>query len=235
MTTPDWSLPFELMCDASDYAIGAVLGQRKDKLPHVIYYASRTLNDGQLNYSTTKKEMLAVVFALDKFRSYLICSKVIIYTDHAALRYLMSKKDAKPRLIRWVLLFQEFDLEIRDKKGSENVVADHLSRLIQDGEVESTVPLNETFPDEHSFVAQHGKVPWFADFVNYLASGVIPNDMSFQQKKKFLSMVKHYFWDDPYLYKHCPDQVIRRCVPEDEQISILNHCHSLACGGHFGA
>ncbi|CAN6713111.1 unnamed protein product [Malus baccata var. baccata] len=235
MTTPDWSLPFELMCDASDYAIGAVLGQRKDKLPHVIYYASRTLNDAQLNYSTTEKEMLAVVFALDKFRSYLICSKVIIYTDHAALRYLMSKKDAKPRLIRWVLLFQEFELEIRDKKGSENVVADHLSRLIQDGEAESTVPLNETFPDEHLFAAQHGKVPWFADFVNYLASDVIPNDMSFQQKKKFLSMVKHYFWDDPYLYKHCPDQVIRRCVLKDEQISILNHCHSLACGGHFGA
>ena len=101
---PDWSLPFELMCDASDYAIGAVLGQRVDKVPHAIYYASRTLNDAQLNYSTTEKELLAVIFALDKFRSYLIGTKVIIFTDHAALRYLLTEKDSKPRLIRWILL-----------------------------------------------------------------------------------------------------------------------------------
>ncbi|CAN6704234.1 unnamed protein product [Malus baccata var. baccata] len=142
---PDWSIPFELMCDASDYALGAVLGQRKDKQPHVIYYASRTLNDAQLNYSTTEKELLAVVFALDKFRSYLLGTKVIIYTDHAALKYLLTKKEAKSRLIRWMLLLQEFDLEIRDKKGSENVVADHLSRLVHEEEV---VPIPETFPDE---------------------------------------------------------------------------------------
>ncbi|CAN6695200.1 unnamed protein product [Malus baccata var. baccata] len=144
---PDWSLPFELMCDASDYALGAVLGQRKDKQPHVIYYASRTLNDAQLNYSTMEKELLAVVFALDKFRSYLIGTKVIVYTDHAALKYLLTKKEAKPRLIRWMLHFQEFDIEIRDKKGSENVVADHLSRMVHE-EHEHNVPILETFLDE---------------------------------------------------------------------------------------
>ncbi|CAN6723552.1 unnamed protein product [Malus baccata var. baccata] len=167
---PNWSIPFQLMCDASDYALGAVLGQRKDKQPHVIYYASWTLNDAQLNYSTTEKELLAVVFALDKFRSYLLGTKVIIYTDHAALKYLLTKKEAKPRLIRWMLLLQEFDIEIRDKKGSENVVADHLSRLVHEEEV---VPIPETFPDEQ-LMSIEVSMPWYADLVNYLASKVIP-------------------------------------------------------------
>ncbi|XP_034213009.1 uncharacterized protein LOC117625579 [Prunus dulcis] len=232
---PDWSLPFELMCDASDYAIGAVLGQRVNKLPHVIYYASRTLNDAQLNYSTTEKELLAVVFALEKFRSYLVGSKVIVYSDHAALRFLLTKKDAKPRLIRWILLLQEFDLEIRDKKGSENVVADHLSRLVDENHGDGQIlPLNESFPDEQLFVIQD-KEPWYADFVNYLASGVIRDDLTFQERKKFFSMVKHYMWDEPYLFKYCPDQIIQRCVPESEQQSILTFSHALACGGHFSA
>ncbi|CAL9012099.1 unnamed protein product, partial [Prunus brigantina] len=229
---PDWSLPFELMCDASDYAIGAVLGQRVNKLAHVIYYASRTLNDAQLNYSTTEKELLAVVFALEKFRSYLVGSKVIVYSDHAALRFLLTKKDAKPRLIRWILLLQEFDLEIRDKKGSENVVADHLSRLVDENHGDGKIlPLNESFPDEQLFVIQD-KEPWYADFVNYLASGVIRDDLTFQERKKFFSMVKHYMWDEPYLFKYCPDQIIRRCVPESEQQSILTFSHALACGAY---
>ncbi|CAN6579362.1 unnamed protein product [Malus baccata var. baccata] len=151
ITPPDWSIPYELMCDASDYALGAVLGQRKNKQPHVIYYASRTLNDAQLNYSTTEKELLAVVFALDKFRSYLIGTKVIVFTDHAALKYLFTKKEAKPRLIRWMLLLQEFDIEIKDKKGSDNVVADHLSRLVRE---EEDLPISETFPDEQLLSVQ---------------------------------------------------------------------------------
>ncbi|CAN0898822.1 Retrovirus-related Pol polyprotein from transposon 17.6 [Linum grandiflorum] len=115
MLPPDWTLPFELMCDASDFAVGAVLGQKKDGKLHAIYYASKLLNDAQLNYTTTEKELLAVVYAFDKFRSYLMGSNTIVYTDHSAIKYLLSKKDAKPRLLRWVLLLQEFDLEIRDK------------------------------------------------------------------------------------------------------------------------
>ncbi|XP_062080347.1 uncharacterized protein LOC133785106 [Humulus lupulus] len=159
--TPNWDLPFELMCDASDYAVGAVLGQRVDK--------------------------------------------VVVYTDHSAIKYLMTKKDSKPRLIRWILLLQEFDVEIKDKKGTENLVADHLSRLeVGVNSLNEEVQINDAFPDEQLFEVNVGKeVPWFADYVNYLAAKVIPPEMT-------------------------------RCVPEEEMLSILTHCHSLHCGGHFG-
>ena len=101
---PDWDIPFELMCDTSDYAIGAVLGHKRERIFQVIHYASQNLNEAQLNYATTEKELLAIVFTFDKFRPYLIDNKVIVHTDHSAIKYLMTKKDAKPRLIRWVLL-----------------------------------------------------------------------------------------------------------------------------------
>ncbi|CAN6695147.1 unnamed protein product [Malus baccata var. baccata] len=227
---PDWSLPFELMCDASDYALGAVLGQRKEKKPHVIYYASRTLNDAQLNYSTTEKELLAVVFALDKFRSYLIGTKVIVFTDHAALKYLLTKNEAKPRLIRWILLLQEFDIEIRDKKGSENVVADHLSRMVHN---EESLPILETFPDEQ-LLSIKVSAPWYADIVNFLVSKRIPSEFTRHQRDKLRHDAWFYVWDDPYLWKFCPDQIIRRCVHDSECHSILSFCHTYACGGHFG-
>ncbi|RVW60427.1 Retrovirus-related Pol polyprotein from transposon 17.6 [Vitis vinifera] len=113
---PNWQLPFDVMCDASDFAIGAVLGQREDGKPYVIYYASMTLNEAQRNYTTTKKELLVIVFALDKFRAYLVGHFIVIFIDHSALKYLLTKQDAKARLIRWILLLQEFNLQIKDKK-----------------------------------------------------------------------------------------------------------------------
>ena len=157
------------MCDALDYAVGAVLGQRLDKKWTAICYASKTLIEAQINYTTTEKELLAMVYALEKFQPYILGSKIIIYTDHAALKYLLSKKEAKPRLIRWVLLLQEFDLEIKDKKGSKNSVVDYLSRLhISGGE-----DIRDTFPDE-DLLAISTHAPWYAHIVNFIVTGSIP-------------------------------------------------------------
>ena len=129
MAKPDWNKEFVIMYDANDYAMGVVLGQKADKVLRSIYYSNKTFNEAQENYSTTEKEMLAMVFACEKFRPYILGSHVLIHTDHATIKDLMAKKEAKPRLIRWVLLLQEFDLEIKDKKGCDNVIANNLSRV----------------------------------------------------------------------------------------------------------
>ncbi|GJZ09958.1 reverse transcriptase domain-containing protein [Tanacetum coccineum] len=177
LIAPDWDLPFELMCDASDFAIGAVLGQRHEKHFRPIHYASKTMNEAESHYTTTEKEMLAVVYAFEKFRSYLILNKSIVYTDHSALKYLFAKKDSKARLLRWVLLLQEFDFNVIDTKGAENLAADHLSRLENPYEnVLDPKEVNEKFPLETlNMVTSHGNLstPWFADYANYHAGNFI--------------------------------------------------------------
>ncbi|GJZ16416.1 reverse transcriptase domain-containing protein [Tanacetum coccineum] len=239
LVAPDWDLPFEIMCDASDFAVGAVLGQRKTKHFQPIHYASKTMTEAQAHYTTTEKELLAVVYAFEKFRPYLVLSKSIVYTDHSALKYLLAKQDAKPRLLRWILLLQEFDVVIRDKKGAENLAADHLSRLENPHQSElEKKEITETFPLETlGMVTFRGddNAPWFADFANYHAGNFVIKGMSSQQKRKFFKDVKHYFWDDPFLFKICADQVIRRCVHGKEVLGILEACHNGPTGGHYGA
>ena len=232
MAAQEWDQRFEIMCDASDFAMGAVLGQRKEKIFKAIYYASRTFNEAQENYSTTENEMLAIVFACEKYRTYILGSHVIVHTDHAAIKYLMSKKEAKPRLIRWVLLLQEFDLEIKDKRSCDNVIADHLSRVERNKAEEEEAGLTENFPDEQLFQLSF-QLPWYADIVNYLACGVVPPEFSYQQKRKFRTDSRYYIWDDPLLFKRGADMIIRRCVPESEQCKIVNECHASPYGGHF--
>ncbi|GKE71622.1 reverse transcriptase domain-containing protein [Tanacetum coccineum] len=193
------------MRDASDYAIGAVLGQRIEKHFRPIHYASKTMTEAETDYTTTEKEMLAVVYAFEKFRLYLIMNKSFVYTDHSALKYLFNKKDAKVRLLRWVLLLQEFDFSVIDTKGAENYAADHLSRLENPYEnVFDPKEINETFP---------------LKTLNTVTSHDNQN-------------VKHYFWDDPYLFQTCADQIIRRCVFGQEALEILKACHEGPTGGH---
>ena len=232
MDAPEWDQGFEVMCDASDFAMGAVLGKRKEKIFKAIYYASRTFNEAQENYSTTEKEMLAIVFSCEKFRPYIMGSHVIVHTDHAAFKYLMSKKEAKLRLIRWVLLLQEFDLEIKDKKGCDNVIADHLSRVEHNETGKEETELKENFPEEQHFKVSF-QIPWYADIVNYLACGVVPQEFSYQQKRKLRTDRRYYIWDDPLLFKRGADMIIRRCLLESEQGKILNECHASPYGGHF--
>nr|GEU45554.1 hypothetical protein [Tanacetum cinerariifolium] len=129
LIAPDWDMPSKLMCDASDFAIGAILGQRQEKHFRPIHYVSKTITEAESNYTTMENEMLAVVYAFEKLQSYLIMNKSIVYTDHSALKYLFAKKDSKARLLHWVLLIQEFTFKGIDTKGAENLAADHLSRL----------------------------------------------------------------------------------------------------------
>nr|GEY04393.1 hypothetical protein [Tanacetum cinerariifolium] len=186
------------MCDASDFAIGAVLGQRKTKHFQPIHHA--------------------------------------MYTDHSALKYLLNKQDAKPRLIRWVLLLQEFDIIIRDKKGTENLVANHLSRLENPHkDVLENKDINENFPLETLGKISSENTSWFADFANYCVGNFIIKGMSSQQKKKFFKDVKHYFWDERYLFKNYADQIIRRCVHGQEANDILKACHEGPTRSHHSA
>ncbi|GJY55853.1 reverse transcriptase domain-containing protein [Tanacetum coccineum] len=236
LIAPNWDQPFELMCDASDYAIGAVLGQRIEKHFRPIHYASKTMTEAESNYTTTEKEMLAVVYAFENFWSYLIMNKSIVYTDHSALKYLFAKKDTKARLLRWVLLLQEFDFKVVDTKGAENLMADHLSRLENPHkDVLENKNINEHFPLETLGVISSKSTPWFADYANFHAGNFIIKGMSTQQKRKFFKDVKHYFWDDPYLFRTCADQIIRRCVHGQEAIDILKACHEGPTGGHHSA
>nr|GEU88693.1 reverse transcriptase domain-containing protein [Tanacetum cinerariifolium] len=208
-------------------------------LERPIHYASKTMTKAESNYTTTKKGILAVVYAFEKFRSYLIMNKSIVHTDHSALKYLLAKKDLKARLLRWVLLLQEFTFKVIDTKGAENLAADHLSRLEDPHQnVLDPKEINESFSLETlNLVSTRGNqsTPWFADFANYHAGNFVVKGRSSQQKSKFFKDVKQYFWDDTFLFKICADQVIRRCVSGQEAIEILKACHYGPTGGPFSS
>ncbi|GJZ42153.1 hypothetical protein Tco_0589039 [Tanacetum coccineum] len=197
------------------------------------------LNNAQEHYTTTEKELLTVVLAFDKFRPYLILSKTVVYTDHSALKYLFSKQDAKPRLIRWVLRLQGFNIDIKEKFGAENLAVDHLSRLENPHmEVLTEREIANEFHEEHLMMLK-AKVnegePWYADYVNYIVGKVVPSKWTSERRKWFYSKVKNYFWDEPYAFRLCPDNITRRCVAGSKIFEILAHCHSGPTRGHYSA
>nr|GFB74515.1 reverse transcriptase domain-containing protein [Tanacetum cinerariifolium] len=178
-----------LNCPKLGPAIRAyVRRKRHEKHFKPIHYASKTMNDAKTNYTTTEKEMLAVVYAFEKFRSYLIMNKSTVHTDHSALKYLFAKKDAKARLLRWVLLLKEFDFDVLDTRGAKNLAADHLSRLANPYEnVLDPKEINENFPLETlSMVTFRGdsSAPWFADFANYHTGNFIVKALKYLFAKK---------------------------------------------------
>eukprot|EP00253_Pinus_taeda_P023260 PITA_23260 len=144
---PDWALPFHISSDASDTAIGAVLGQQQNSLPYAIYFISKNMTPAELNYTVTEKEFLAVIYAINKFRHYITGYTTFVHTDHLAINYLMNKSVTNARVTRWLLLLQEFDITIVDRPGKENVVADFLSRL----KTNENIPVDDSFPDEYLF------------------------------------------------------------------------------------
>nr|GEY96022.1 transposon Ty3-I Gag-Pol polyprotein [Tanacetum cinerariifolium] len=192
------NLPFELMCDASDYAIGAVLGQRKMKHFQPIHYASKTMTEAQIHYTTTEKEMLAIVYAFEKFRPYLVLSKSIVYTDHSALKYLLNSDG--------FFFYKNLISQFLIKKGSENLAADHLSRLENPHQdVLKSKDINENFPLETLGSLTSNNTPWFTDILNFHARNFIKKGLTSQQKKK------------------------------QEAFEILKACHEGPTGGHHGA
>jgi hypothetical protein len=168
----------------------------------------------ELNYATKEKELLAVVFAFEKFRSYIVNSKVIAYTDHVAIKYLLAKKDAKPRLISWILLLREFDVEIRDKKGVENVVADHLSKM-NCGQ-DDKEPIEDKMRDNHLYRVLD-KDTWMIDIIQAIRK--MPLDhLDGNSQRRIISESGKYFWDAPYLFKLGNDGIMGRCVPREERL-----------------
>nr|GEU29874.1 reverse transcriptase domain-containing protein [Tanacetum cinerariifolium] len=173
---------------------------------------------------------------LEKETPFFVFQRIIVYTDHSALKYFLNKQDAKPRLLRWVLLLQEFDITILDKKGYENLAADHLSRLENPHkDVLENKDINESFLLETLGSLSCDSTLWFADIANFHAGNFIKKGLTSQQKRKFFKDVKHFFWDDPYLFRIYADQIIRHCVHGQEAFDILKACHAGPTGGHHGA
>eukprot|EP00253_Pinus_taeda_P023379 PITA_23379 len=225
---PNWKLTFHIYTNASDIALGVVLGQ-KYLVPYAIYYTSKNLTPTELNYTVTEKEFLVVVHAINKFRNYITVYETFIHTDHSAIRYLMNKPVTNGRVTRWLLLLQEFNITVLDRPGKQNAVVDFLSR-IQNTKEDS--PVEDKFPDEYLF-AVTTKTPWYVDISNYLVTGKLPPHLFPSERRNIIQESSKYSWISNKLFRTRLDLVTRGCVTEDEMPDILKACHDEPCDEHF--
>ncbi|GJZ97598.1 reverse transcriptase domain-containing protein [Tanacetum coccineum] len=205
-------------------------------------FADRRMPFGLYNAPTTFQRCMTAIFhdmVEDFMEVFMDDFSVFVYTDHSALKYLFNKQDAKPRLIRWVLLLQGFNVEIKDKKGAENLAVNHLFMLENPHmEMLTKREIADEFPDEYLMMLKtmfNDDEPWYADFVNYIAGKVVPPKWTSEKRKRFYSQVKSYFWDEPHAFKLCSDNIMRRCVTGSNVFEILAHCHSGPTEGHHSA
>jgi hypothetical protein len=226
---PNWEIPFQISTDASNIAIGVVLGQEEEKKPYAIYFISKNLTPAELNYTVTKKEFLAIIHAINKFRHYITSYTIILYTNHSTIRYLDNKPITNGRVTRWLLLLQEFDITIKDQPGRENLVIDFLSRFPKTNDSLTT---EDQFLDEHLFVV-NTKPPWYVDVANYLAAGILPTYLSSRERQLIVKRSARLTWISGYLFHTRVDLQIRRCVREDEIYDIVKAGHDEPCRGHF--
>lgn len=206
-----------------------MLGQKVDSVEHAIYFISKNLQGTKFNYTVTEKELLAVIYALNKFRHYITRYEIYVHTDHSAIKYLINKPAISGRLAHWLLLMQEFDITIIDKLGKTNVVADFLSRLhVPD----DPATIDDNFPNEHLFLLTAHN-PWYANIANYLTTGKTPAHFSAKERRLLTEKSFNYSWISSFMFYTGPDQVTRRCIREDETYDILKACHDEPYSRHF--
>jgi hypothetical protein len=229
---PNWDKPFHVYVDASNVALGCVLSQKDDKnFDHPIYFASRQLIAAEKNYTTTESEALGMIFAVQKFRHYLLGYPFVFYVDHDALKYLINKPDLSGRLARWVLLLQEFTFTIVVRPGKSHGNADHISRLepLLQSQLE---PLNDQLPDAALFEVDVIQTE-YADILTFLQTNRMPEDYTPAQVKFLLQRSSPHTLIGGTLYKQGKDAVLRRCIFIHEIPMVLEGCHSDPCSGHF--
>jgi len=263
LATPDWTKEFHVTVDASGWCVGAILWQPdKEKRERPIYYASRQMNPAERNYTTTEREALAMVYACKKFRHYLLGYKVIFYTDHDSLKYLVNKPDLSGRLARWILLLQEFDIEVKYKTGKSNANSDYLSR--QRGP-ENPDELRADFPDEFPedgsdelpdtsnqegipdpdqlptsedttvFRTEQAEDEEFRTITDYLRSGLYPENLSREEKSVFQHRVAPYFIVRDVLFRVGADEKIRRYLEPKFRRRVIRSLHDGPEGGHYAS
>jgi hypothetical protein len=194
-------------------------------MPYSIYFVNKRISPTKFNYTVTKNELLSVVHDINKFRHYITGYQDFVHTDHSTIKLLMKNLVKNPRFTRWLLLLQEFNINIIDRPSKDNLVDDFLSRMIH-------LRDNALVDDENLFSISTF-TPWYVDIDNYLVIGKMPQKLCPREKQKAIQLSSNYMWHDDCLYKKGPDLVIRRCVREDEIHDIMQDFHDGPCGGHF--